>query len=255
MLVANHTILISGGGSGLGAACARHFVGLGGQVVIADLNSEAGAKLAAELGPTAAFSQCDVCSSDSVQQAIDLALDRFGALHGAICCAGILAANRVVSRDGPHDLDLFRRVVEVNLVGSFNVARLAAVAMQRHSPDEQGERGVILLTSSVAAFEGQIGQAAYAASKGGIASLTLPMARELGKFGIRVVSIAPGVFNTPMMQAAPPAVRKSLEEQIPFPPRFGEPAEFAALAWHIFENPLLNGTTLRLDGALRMGPK
>jgi NAD(P)-dependent dehydrogenase (short-subunit alcohol dehydrogenase family) len=255
MLVANHTVLITGGGSGLGAACAKHFVGLGGQVVIADLNAEAGAKQAAELGPAAAFVQCDVTSPDSAQAAIDLALERYGALHGVINCAGILAASRVVGRHGPHDLDLFRRVIEINLIGSFNVARLAAAAMMRHSSDEQGERGVIIFTSSIAAFEGQIGQAAYSASKGGIAALTLPMARELGQHGIRVVSIAPGVFNTPMMQAAPDNVRESLEQQIPFPPRFGEPAEFAALAWHIFENPLLNGTTIRLDGALRMGPQ
>jgi 3-hydroxyacyl-CoA dehydrogenase / 3-hydroxy-2-methylbutyryl-CoA dehydrogenase len=255
MLIANHTFLISGGSSGLGAACARHLIDLGGQVVIADLNAEAGARLASELGSAAAFEQCNVSSADEVQRAIDLALERFGALHGAICCAGILGAARVAGREGPHDLELFRRVIEINLVGSFNVARLAAAAMLKHSPEEHGERGVIVFTSSVAAFEGQIGQAAYSASKGGVASMTLPMARELGKHGIRVVGIAPGVINTPMMRNSPEAVRKSLEEQVPFPPRLGEPAEFAALVGHIFENPYLNGTVIRLDGAMRMGAK
>lgn len=255
MLIASHTFLISGGSSGLGAACARHLVGLGGNVVIADLNAEAGEKIASELGSTAAFAACNVSSADDVQRAVDLALERFGALHGAICCAGILGASRVATREGPHDLDLFRRVIEVNLIGSFNVARLATAAMLKHSPNEQGERGAIVFTSSVAAFEGQIGQAAYSASKGGVASMTLPMARELGKHGIRVVSIAPGVINTPMMQNSPEAVRKSLEEQVPFPPRLGEPAEYAALVSHIFENTYLNGSVIRLDGAMRMGPK
>jgi NAD(P)-dependent dehydrogenase (short-subunit alcohol dehydrogenase family) len=224
-------------------------------VVIVDLNSEAGAALASELGSAAVFLKCDVCSEQSVGEAIRLAADRFGALHGALCCAGILAASRVVGRDGPHPLDLFRRVIEINLIGSFNVARLAAAAMQNNEPSVDGERGVIVFTSSVSAFEGQIGQAAYSASKGGVSSLALPMARELGKLGIRVVAIAPGVIDTPMMQAAPEPLRQSLAEQIPFPPRFGRPEEFAKLAAHVIENPLLNGTTLRLDGALRMGPK
>jgi NAD(P)-dependent dehydrogenase (short-subunit alcohol dehydrogenase family) len=255
MLIANHTFLVSGGGSGMGAACARHLVRLGGQVVIVDLNADAGAKLTAELGSAAAFQQCNVSSADDVQRAIDLALERFGAVHGAICCAGILAASRVVGKDGPHDLDLFRKVIDVNLVGTFNVARLAAAAMLKHSPDDQGERGVLIFTASVAVFEGQIGQAAYSASKGGVASMTLPMARELGKHGIRVVSIAPGVINTPMMQNAPEAVRKSLEEQVPFPPRLGEPAEYAALVGHVVENSYINGSIIRIDGAIRMGPK
>jgi NAD(P)-dependent dehydrogenase (short-subunit alcohol dehydrogenase family) len=230
-------------------------VALGGKVIVADLNAEAANRLTSELGSTAFFCPCDVCSAQSVQSAIHLACDRFGRLDGAIHCAGVLAAGRVVGREGPHDLDVFRRVIEVNLVGSFNVARLTAASMQENPPGEDGERGVIIFTSSVAAFEGQIGQAAYAASKGGVASLVLPMARELGKLGIRVMAIAPGVFDTPMMQAAPAAVRKSLEDQIPFPPRFGDPSEFADLVLHILQNPLLNGTTIRLDGALRMGPK
>jgi NAD(P)-dependent dehydrogenase (short-subunit alcohol dehydrogenase family) len=255
MLIANHTFLVSGGGSGLGAACARYLVGLGGSVVIADLNAAAGAQVASELGAAAAFEKCNVSSAEDVQRAVDLALERFGALHGAICCAGILGAARVAGKEGPHDLDLFRRVIDVNLIGTFNVARLAASAMLKHSPNEQGERGVMVFTTSVAAFEGQIGQAAYSASKGGVAAMTLPMARELGKHGIRVVSIAPGVINTPMMQNSPEAVRTSLEAQVPFPPRLGEPAEFAALVGHVFENSYLNGSVIRLDGAIRMGPK
>lgn len=255
MLIANRTFLISGGSSGLGAACARHLVGLGGQVVIADLNADAGAAIAAELGSAAAFSKCNVSSSDDVQAAIGLGLHRFGAMHGAICCAGILGAARVAGKEGPHDLELFRRVIEVNLIGTFNVARLAVAAMLKHQPNEQGERGVLVFTSSVAAYEGQIGQASYSASKGGVAAMTLPMARELGKHGIRVMSIAPGVINTPMMQNSPESIRTSLEAQVPFPPRLGEPAEFAALVGHIFENPYLNGSVIRLDGAMRMGAK
>jgi NAD(P)-dependent dehydrogenase (short-subunit alcohol dehydrogenase family) len=255
MRIANHTFLVSGGSSGMGAACARRLAGLGGNVVIADLNAAAGAQIAGELGSSAAFEQCNVSSTDDVQRAIDLALERFGALHGIVCCAGILGAARVAGKEGPHDLELFRRVIEVNLIGTFNVARLAAAAMLKHEPNEQGERGAMVFTSSVSAFEGQIGQAAYSASKGGVASMTLPMARELGKHGIRVVSIAPGVINTPMMQNAPEAVRTSLEAQIPFPPRLGEPAEFAALVAHIFENAYFNGSVVRLDGAIRMGPK
>jgi NAD(P)-dependent dehydrogenase (short-subunit alcohol dehydrogenase family) len=255
MQVPGCTVIVTGGSSGLGAACAQKLVALGGRVIIADLNAEAGERLAQELGSAAAFYRCDVSSTESVQSAINLGRDRFGSLQGVINCAGVLAASRVVGKEGPHDLDVFRRVIEVNLIGSFNVARLAADAMQANTPDDQGERGVIIFTSSVAAFEGQIGQAAYSASKGGVASLVLPMARELGKLGIRAMAIAPGVFNTPMMQAAPEAVRNSLQDQIPFPSRFGDPAEYADLAIHILQNPLLNGTTIRLDGALRMGPK
>jgi NAD(P)-dependent dehydrogenase (short-subunit alcohol dehydrogenase family) len=255
MPTSDRTVLITGGGSGLGAACAEHFVAAGARVVVADINGDAAALAAQPLGDKAVAAPCDVCSEASVQAAIDLALERFGALQGVIHCAGILAAARVVGKHGPHDLALFRRVVEVNLVGSFNVARLAAATMQRQSPNEQGERGVIVLTSSIAAFEGQIGQAAYAAAKGGVAALTLPLARELGDLGIRVVSIAPGVFNTPMMAAAPPRVRESLEQQIPFPRRLGHSVEFARLAWHICENVMLNGVTLRLDGGLRMAPQ
>lgn len=255
MDIKHASILLTGGGSGLGAATARRVVAQGGRITLADVNIAAGEQLAKELGGAAMFSRCDVTSSESVRSAIDQSIAHFGPLTGVVCCAGILGASRVVGRDGPHDLELFRKVIEVNLIGTFNVLRLAAAAMASNEPNDQGERGVAVTTASVAAFEGQIGQAAYAASKGGVASLTLPLARELGKLGIRIVSIAPGVFETPMMQAAPAAVRDSLASQIPFPSRFGRGDEFAALVCHIFENSYLNGETIRLDGAIRMSAK
>jgi NAD(P)-dependent dehydrogenase (short-subunit alcohol dehydrogenase family) len=201
------------------------------------------------------YAQGDVTSEGDVRAAIDVGEAQFGRLRGAIHCAGVLHAEPLLGRNGVASLEEFRRVIEINLTGTFNVIRLAAEAISHNEPDEDGERGVIILTSSTAAFDGQIGQASYAASKGGVASLTLPLARELGRHGIRVVSLAPGVFETPMMQAAPERVRQSLIEQIPFPRRFGQPVEFAALAAHIFENHMLNGCVLRLDGALRMGPR
>ncbi len=255
MQVAAHTFLITGGGSGLGAACARLLSSLGGRVVIADVNEEAGARMAAEIGPDAAFAKTDVTDEAQVQAAIDLAVSRFGRLDSVVSCAGILGAGRIAGKNGPHDLALFARVVNVNLIGTFNVLRLAAAAMMANPPGDDGERGVIVNTSSIAAFEGQIGQAAYAASKGGVASLTLPAARELARFGVRVVAIAPGVFDTAMMSAAPDEVRRSLVEQIPFPPRAGHPEEFASLVHEIVENRLLNGSVIRLDAALRMGPR
>ena len=254
MEISGRTILISGGSSGLGAACVRRLVGHGANVVIADL-SEAGRSLAESLGPRVAFAPTDVTSEADVRRAVALAEQQFGGLHGAITCAGILQAERVVGRDGAASLEAFQRVINVNLVGTFNVVRLAAEAIAKQSPGPDGERGVIVMTSSVAAEEGQIGQAAYSASKGGIASMTLPLARDLARVGIRVISIAPGVFETPMMQTAPEAVRKSLAEQIPFPPRLGHPDEFAALVEHAFENRMLNGTVMRIDGAMRMGPR
>lgn len=254
MDIASHTFLISGGSSGLGAACVRRLVGHGANVVIADL-SDAGQALAESLGSQAAFARTDVTSEADVRRAIDLAQQQFGGLHGAVTCAGILQSERVIGRDGAASLDAFQRVISINLIGTFNVVRLAAelIAKQPFGPD--GERGVIVTTSSIAAEEGQIGQAAYSASKGGVAAMTLPLARDLARYGIRVVSIAPGVFETPMMQAAPEAVQKSLAEQIPFPSRLGHPDEFAALVEHVFENRMLNGTVLRLDGAMRMGPR
>jgi NAD(P)-dependent dehydrogenase (short-subunit alcohol dehydrogenase family) len=224
-------------------------------VIIADLNLAAGQAMAAELGATARFAVVDVASEGDVQQAVKLAGDEFGGLHVAINCAGILGAARIVGRDGPHDLALFERVVRVNLIGTFNVLRWAAAAMSENSPGADGERGVIINTASVAAWEGQIGQAAYAASKGGVAALTLPAARELARHGVRVVAIAPGVFETPMMGDAADEIQQSLAAQIPFPSRFGKPDEFASLAQHVIENRMLNGCALRLDGALRMGSK
>ena len=254
MDIAGHTFLISGGSSGLGAACVRRLVGHGANVVIADLE-DAGQKLAESLGSQAAFVLTDVTTEADVRRAIDLADQQFGGLHGAVTCAGILQAERVFGRDGAASLDAFQRVISINLIGTFNVVRLAAELIAKQPPGPDGERGVIVTTSSIAAEEGQIGQAAYSASKGGVAAMTLPLARDLARYGIRVVSIAPGVFETPMMQAAPEAVQKSLAEQIPFPSRLGHPDEFAALVEHVFENRMLNGTVLRLDGAMRMGPK
>lgn len=255
MQLANSTFIITGGGSGLGAGCARRFARLGAKVVIADINEAAGRAIEAELGSSAVFLKTDVTNSDEVSAAIALAKSRFGGLQGAINCAGILYASRVVTKEGPHDLAWFSKVIQVNLIGTFNVIRLVSAAISGSAPNENGERGVIINTASVAAFEGQLGQAAYSASKGGVASMMLPIARELARFGIRVVAIAPGIFETPMMQAAPDNVRQSLLDQIPFPHRFGLPDEYAALAQHIVENVMFNGSMIRLDGAVRMGAK
>ncbi|HEX4148009.1 MAG TPA: SDR family NAD(P)-dependent oxidoreductase [Pirellulales bacterium] len=252
MEIAGRTFLITGGASGLGAACARRLARRGAHVVIADLNEAAGKQLAVELGASAAFTRVDVTCAADVEQALALAAAGPGGLRGLVQCAGVIAAARIVGRQGPHELELFERVVRVNLVGTFNVLRLAASAMSSNSPETDGERGVIINTASVAAFEGQIGQAAYAASKGGVASLTLPAARELARFGIRVVAIAPGVFETPMMEQVSQEARDSLLKQVPFPSRFGTPDEFAALAEHVIENRMLNGGVVRLDGAARM---
>jgi len=250
-----HTFLITGGSSGLGAACARRLAALDANVVIADVNGSLGEALANEVGGRAVFWLTDVTSPESAQAVIEIAIKRFGALHGLINCAGILGASRIVGRDGPHDLALFQKVIAVNLIGTFNMLRLAAAAMTKNEPTADGERGVIINTSSIAAFEGQIGQAAYAASKGGVASLTLPAARELAKFGIRVVAIAPGVFETAMMSGAPDTVRMSLADQAAFPSRFGKPEEFAQLVQQIVENQMLNGSVIRLDGAIRLAAK
>jgi len=255
MQVAGNTFVVTGGASGLGAGTARHLSANGANVVLADLNQPAGEALVAELGGKAAFVTTDVASESSAQGAIDLAVSRFGALHGLINCAGILGASRIVGREAPHDLGLFQKVIQVNLIGTFNMLRLAATAMTKNEPNTEGERGVIINTASIAAFEGQIGQAAYSASKGGVAALTLPAARELSRFGIRVVAIAPGVFETAMMQAAPDAVRQSLVDQSVFPPRFGRADEFALLVQQIVENPMLNGSVVRLDGGMRMQAK
>lgn len=256
MEISGGTFLISGGGSGLGAATARGLVAAGGRVVLADVRAEAGEQVAAELGEASArFVQTDVTDEAAVQRAIDLALAQFGGLDGAINCAGVAPAERVLGKAGPHRLESFARTISINLVGTFNLARLAAAAMQNNTPNVEGERGVIVNTASVAAYDGQIGQAAYAASKGGVAAMTLPLARELARFGIRVMAIAPGIFDTPMLAAMPEEVRRSLGAQVPFPARLGRPAEYAALVRHIIENPMLNGEVIRLDGAVRMGPK
>lgn len=254
MKITGNTFLISGGGSGLGAACARLIVDQGGQAVIADINAETGAELADELGQAAAFAHTDVAEEAQVQAAVEFATSQFGSLRGAICCAGIVHGERLVGREAPHDLARFQRVLMVNAVGTFNVLRLAAAAMINNEPQDD-ERGVLISTASVAAFEGQIGQVAYAASKGAVAAMTLPAARELARFGIRVMTIAPGIFDTPMMAVLPEKARQSLGEQVPFPSRLGKPEEYAALAAHIINNPMLNGETIRLDGAIRMAAR
>ena len=255
MQLPGSTFLISGGASGLGAATARLFAASQANVVIADLNTAAGEALAKEIGATARFVRTDVTDEASTQTAVNVALESFGSLRGAINCAGIGIAERTLGRDKPHPLDAFARVIQVNLVGTFNVIRLAAAAIALSEPNAAGERGVIVNTASVAAFEGQIGQAAYSASKGGVIGMTLPIARDLARNGIRVATIAPGIFDTPMLAGLPEPARQSLGQQVPFPPRLGRPDEYAALAQHIVENEMLNGAVIRLDGAIRMGPR
>jgi NAD(P)-dependent dehydrogenase (short-subunit alcohol dehydrogenase family) len=253
--IAGRTALVTGAGSGLGAATARLVVELGGRVVVADIDQERGGKVAGELGEAARFVGTDVTDEGSVGEAVAAAVDWDGGLHVAVNCAGIAPAERVVGRAGPHSLARFAGTVQVNLVGTFNVTRLAAAAMAGNQPLADGERGVIVNTASVAAFDGQIGQAAYAASKAGVAGMTLPIARELARHGIRVVAVAPGIFDTPMLAGMPEEVRRSLGAQVPFPSRLGRPEEYAALVRHIVENPMLNGEVIRLDGAIRMAPK
>ena len=255
MNIQQKTILVSGGGSGLGLATAERLVSEGANVVIVDVDPAKGAAAAEALGTRAIFEAADVTDEASVQNAIDQALARFGALHGAVNCAGIAIGERITGKRGPHRLDSFAKVITVNLIGSFNVLRLAATAMSQNEPGPDGERGVIVNTASVAAYDGQIGQVAYAASKGGIVGLTLPAARDLAAYGIRVVTIAPGIFDTPLLAGLPEAARASLGEQVPFPSRLGQPAEYAALVSHIFANQMLNGEVIRLDGALRMAPR
>ncbi len=255
MEVKGLTALITGGASGLGEACARRLVAQGAQVLLLDLNEEKGNALSQELGEAAQFLKVNVADESAVQNAVETALGNFGAIHVAINCAGVAAAIKTVGKEGPHPLDTFNKVIQVNLIGTFNVIRLAAHAMERNEPNSQGERGVIINTASVAAFDGQVGQAAYAASKGGIVGMTLPIARDLARSGIRVVTIAPGLFNTPLLAALPEEAKESLGKQVPFPSRLGEPAEYAQLAQQIVENSMLNGETIRLDGAIRMAPR
>jgi NAD(P)-dependent dehydrogenase (short-subunit alcohol dehydrogenase family) len=255
MILTNNTFFIAGGSSGLGNATARALIAKGANVMMGDVNVEAGAKAVTELGSKSAFIECNVTDEASVQTAIATSVARFGAIHGAINCAGVAPGERVVGKNGPHSLANFARTININLVGTFNVIRLAAHQMSQQEPNAGGERGVIINTSSVASFEGQIGQAAYAASKAGVNGMTLPIARELARNGIRVVTIAPGIFDTPMLQGMSADIRNSLGAQVPFPSRLGRPDEYAQLAVHIIENEMLNGEVIRLDGAIRMAPK
>jgi NAD(P)-dependent dehydrogenase (short-subunit alcohol dehydrogenase family) len=254
MQLQGRTFLVSGGSSGLGAACVTEFAGAGANVVIADI-SERGEELARELGGNARFVKTDVTDSNQVQNAVDTAAREFGGLQGAICCAGIATAERVIGREGPLPLERFAKVITVNLIGTFNVIRLAGAKMIERPVEPGEDRGVVICTASVAAYDGQIGQAAYAASKGGIVGLTLPVAREFAQHQIRVCSIAPGIFDTPLLAGLPEAARESLGKQVPFPSRLGRPAEYAHLARHIAENQMLNGEVIRLDGAIRMAPR
>ncbi|MEE9396606.1 MAG: 3-hydroxyacyl-CoA dehydrogenase [Methylococcales bacterium] len=256
MEIKNKNFLITGGSSGLGEGTVRALIELGANVIIADLNEEKGTDLTNELGDKSRFVKVDVCDEISTQTAIDMVTTEFGGLHGVVNCAGIVVGQKVLDRDGnPFPLELFRAGVEVNLIGTFNVSRLASKVMTENEPDSGGERGVIINTASVAAFEGQIGQASYSASKAGVTGMTLPIARELARHGIRVMTIAPGLFETPMLASLPEEVLESLGQQVPFPPRLGRAEEYAMLAISIFENPMLNGETIRLDGAIRMGAK
>ncbi|EKS9916097.1 3-hydroxyacyl-CoA dehydrogenase [Burkholderia multivorans] len=255
MKIKDRVFLITGAGSGLGAAVARMVVAEGGKAMLLDVNGDALASVAHELGAAARLLKTDVTSEADGQAAIAAASDAFGRIDGLVNCAGVAPGEKVVGRDGPHSLERFTRAVSINLVGTFNMIRLAAEAMSKQDADAEGERGVIVNTASVAAFDGQIGQAAYAASKGGVVGMTLPIARELARFGIRVVTIAPGIFATPMMAAMPQEVQDALGKSVPFPPRLGRPEEFAALVRHIAENTMLNGEVIRLDGALRMAPR
>jgi NAD(P)-dependent dehydrogenase (short-subunit alcohol dehydrogenase family) len=249
------TFLVTGGASGLGRATVERLLSHGGRVAIVDLSRSAGADVAAELGPHVLFAPCDVTSADDVAAAIEATVTRFGPIHGLVNCAGVAIAEKTHGKRGPHDLGSFSFVIQVNLIGTFNCIRLAVARMAQNTPGEDGERGVIINTASVAAFDGQVGQAAYSASKGGIVGMTLPIARDLAEVGIRVCTIAPGLFDTPLMGMLPEPARQSLARQVPFPSRLGRPAEYAALACHIFENAMLNGETIRLDGAIRMAPR
>lgn len=255
MQIEGKVFLVSGGASGLGAATARMLVDAGASVMLVDVNAEALAAQVEKLGGSARASVSDITQESAVQAAVDAARGAFGQINGVINCAGIVGAEKILGKEGPHGLDSFSRVINVNLIGSFNLMRLAAVAIAESTADAGGERGVIINTASVAAYDGQIGQAAYAASKGAIVSLTLPAARELARYGIRVMTIAPGIFETPMMAGMTPQVRESLSAGVPFPPRLGQPEEYAALARHIIENSMLNGEVIRLDGALRMAAR
>jgi len=255
MRISESVALVTGGASGLGEATVRLLAGTGGAVTILDRPGSAGEQLAGELGSRVAFCPADVTDEGQVRDAVARTVERFGTVHVAVNCAGVGVAMRTITREGPHPLDLFTKVIQVNLIGTFNVLRLAAAQMAKNTPNDEAERGVIINTASVAAYDGQIGQAAYSASKGGVVGMTLPIARDLASLGIRVLTIAPGTFDTPMLAMAPEPLRQALAAQIPFPSRLGRPSEYAALVSHILENVMLNGETIRLDGAIRMAPK
>ena len=255
MQLTGSVAVITGGASGLGAATAQLFAAAGAKLALWDRNAEAGHALAAEFGVNGLCIETDVTNSDDVERAVAQVQERFGSIHIVVNCAGIATAERVIGRQGPLPLERFERVIQINLIGTFNVIRLTAALMMQNTPNAEGERGVIINTASVAAFEGQIGQPAYAASKAGVAGMTLPIAREFASQGIRVVAIAPGVFATPMVAGLPEPAQQALGAAVPFPRRLGRPDEYAALARHIVENVMLNGATIRLDGALRMGPR
>jgi NAD(P)-dependent dehydrogenase (short-subunit alcohol dehydrogenase family) len=255
MQTSGSTFIVTGGASGLGAATARMLAQAGGKVILADVNDAQGNELAKELGASARFIRTDVTDEASAKAAIAAAQSAFGGLHGLINCAGIAIGERIVGKEAPHALASFVRTININLIGSFNMTRLAADAMSRNTPNAAGERGVIVYTASVAAFDGQIGQAAYSASKAGLVGMTLPIARELARHGIRVMTIAPGLFETPMMAGMSAEVQESLGKMVPFPPRLGRPVEYASLVGEIIRNEMLNGETIRLDGAIRLAPK
>ncbi len=255
MQISGSVFVVTGAGSGLGAETASSLVSAGAKVVIVDIDAAAGEAQAAQLGVNARFAKTDVTDEASASAAIEMAVSEFGALHGLVNCAGVAPPKKVLGRNGPHDLATFARVVNINLIGTFNMIRLAAEAISKNEPNAGGERGVIVNTASIAAYDGQLGQAAYASSKAAVVGLTLPVARELAEHGIRVVTIAPGIFGTPMMKGLPQPVQDTLSKMVPFPSRLGDPAEYAALVRHICENTYLNGEVIRLDGAIRMPGK
>lgn len=255
MDIRNRTAIVTGGASGLGEATVRNIISHGGKAVIFDLQEDKGAQLVEELGESVRFVKTDVTDESSVRNAVDQAGEAFGQFEMVVNCAGIAVAEKTIGKKGPHDLASFSKVIQVNLIGTFNVIRLASEKMAENTPNDEGERGVIVNTASVAAYEGQIGQAAYSASKGGIVGMTLSIARDLSKHGVRVMTIAPGIFETPLFEGLPENAKKALGEMTPFPQRLGHPKEYAQLAQSIIENPMLNGEVIRLDGAIRMMPK
>ncbi len=255
MEIKNCVAVVTGGASGLGEACVREIVKGGGRVAILDFAEEKGQAVASELGDASLFCKTDVTDEKSVQGAIDLTVDTFGAIHVAINCAGVGTPAKVIGKEGPMSMELFNRVININLTGTMHVIRLAAERMLQNSPNDDGEKGVVINTASIAAYDGQIGQAAYSASKAAVAGMTLPIAREFAEYGIRIVTIAPGIFDTPLLAGLPENVIEALNKMVPFPKRLGKPVEFAMMARHIIENPMLNGEVIRLDGALRMGAR